>query len=137
MAKCDVQDLVAVGNCFACIPPGTQQLVKLSLLCQILKALDPMAVCHIESLIASAQCFQCLPPGMQSLVELSLLCEILHAGGSSGQVCLLTGSGAPVGTPPAGCAAAIYFDSDYNSPTVGSFWWGDNINLQWNIFIST
>ncbi len=38
MALCDVQTLMNSAACFACLPPGTQQIIELQLLCEILNA---------------------------------------------------------------------------------------------------
>lgn len=130
MASCSTTDLLAISNCFQCLAPGQLEMVKTALLCNILKALNPLAICNIQSLLDSAQCFQCLPPGQLALVQTALLCNIANAGGGSGgAVCLSQGSGAPVvaGT----CPVSLYFDNDSGSKSSGTFWWWSTATAKW------
>lgn len=60
------------------------QLLKLSLLRQILLANNPVADTSVQTLLSQANCFTCIPPGMWSLIELVLLTQIVNNGGGGG-----------------------------------------------------
>jgi hypothetical protein len=81
MATCNPNSLIANASQFTSLPPGSQQVVKLSLLLQILQARNPSFVLNINSLLANAGQFQSLSPGEMKLAKLQLYCEIL--GGKS------------------------------------------------------
>ena len=107
------------ANCFASLAADQLQMVIAALLCQILKAYNPMADCSTETLLASARCFAgCSSPAQLMLIQTQLLCEILAAGGGGGggggTGSVLCGAGAPASTPT-GCA--IYYQTD-----TGSIW---------------
>jgi hypothetical protein len=78
---CDAASLVSGAACLECgIPPGMENSVIISLLCQIANM-----NCTPASLIASAACLECgIPTGMQSAVIISLLCQIANGAGSGG-----------------------------------------------------
>lgn len=104
-------------------------MVKTALLCNILRALNPVAICNVQDLLATSQCFQCLSAGELQLVQTALLCNIQNAGGGTGgAVCLTQGSGPP--TVAGTCPVSLYFDNDSTSPSSGTFWW-------WKVATST
>lgn len=131
MAQCDTNALFSASSAFTGLTPYQLQLVNTALLCQILQANNPVATCNVQSLISAASCFACLQPGQLAIIQTQLLCEILHAGSGGASASLTCGSGAPVAPPPAGVACALYYDSDSNSPTAGSFWFWDNTGVAW------
>lgn len=128
-----IADMLAVGGCFACLPSGTQQLVKLGLLSQILKALNPVATINVATLLSEASCLACIPAGQQGLVELALLSEILQAGSIGTSACLTCGAGPPVNSPSSPCC--IFFSNVSTAPDYGSFYFWDVDNAQWAAFV--
>lgn len=129
MAVCNVQDLMNVSRCFACLPAGQLEILKTSLLCQILKDRNPMASCDVSSLLSAANCFSCLGSGQLAIIQTQLLCEILNAGGGGGgEGCIVCGNADPVDAPTCDCALA------YNRVN-GSFWYWDNVALVWQPLI--
>lgn len=117
MAACNTQTLMASANCYATLAMDQLQMVNAALLCQILKALNPMASCDVSSLMESAKCFAaCTTPTQLMLVQTQLLCEILAVaggigpGGGSGVTC---GVGAPAAPPSGTCG--IYYSTDTGS----------------------
>ena len=119
MAFCDAQTELDRASCFACLDLETLKSIELSLLCQILQTLDPMADCDVQTLLNRAACFSCLQPGQQEAVGLQLLCEIVSQGGAQGGSSVTNGVGAPT-DPPAGGLAGIYYQTD-----TGSIWFWD------------
>lgn len=132
MASCDLKSLLASANAFASLPWGMLEVVKTALLCNILKANNPMAACDVQSLLRDAGCFACLQPFQMQLVQTQLLCEILNAGGGS-DTCLVCQSGPPV--LPATCECSLSYDSNPASATFMSFWAWDNTDQQWIPFL--
>lgn len=109
MAKCDIQALTDAASCLECLIPGQRELVKLSLLCNIWKALNVSAKCDPQSLLDAAACFMCLTPGQVPIIQTQLLCELLVATQSGGgQSCVFGGAGPPVNVPS--CNFAVYID---------------------------
>jgi hypothetical protein len=129
MAAPNIADMLAVANCFQCLPDQLRELVKLSLLTQLLKVVNPMAAIDVQSLLASASCLQCLSPGERSLIELVLLSEILSAGSIGTGACLMCGAGPPVDPPASTCC--IFEDNVSTSPLFGSVWLWDIDNGKW------
>lgn len=121
---CEPQDLLNASKCFACLNPYQLELVKASLLCQILQASDPMATCDPAELLDAAKCFACLHPGQLQLIQTELLCEILQAGGGGGEGCIICGIADPVDPPECACSLA------YNR-TNSSLWYWDQVGLAW------
>lgn len=84
------------------------QLMKLSLLQQILHTVNPMAATDPTSLLANAGQYQTYGPQCWQLMELALLAQLLQAF-SLGAV--QSGTGAPAFTPTSGTALWIQTDS--------------------------
>lgn len=84
----DAATLLAVSKCYQCYGSNEYalQLMKLSLLRQILLASDPMADTTPQTLLAASKCYQCYAssPYMLSLIELGLLKLIVDNGGTGG-----------------------------------------------------
>lgn len=111
MATCSPSDLVAGARCFSCIAPRQLEVIKASLLCQILQIANPMASCDAASLIADGKCFAALTADMLAVVQTQLLCEILNAGGGGGgQSCIICANVDPTTAPT--CACALYYRKD-------------------------
>jgi hypothetical protein len=129
MATCSVPDLVSASNCFSsCTQGSLATAVELSLLAQILKAVNPMANCDVQSLVSSASCFMCLSVGEANAVRLQLLCEILQGGGGS-DTCIVCvpGNSVPTATPACPCALA------HNM--IGQFWYWNSVTSAWIPYI--
>lgn len=84
----DAQTLMAEANCFSCYAatPYALQLMKLSLLSQLVTQGDPMADVTPQALMAQASCFNCYAsnPYMLQLMELALLAQVVNGGGAGG-----------------------------------------------------
>lgn len=81
---CDAQTLVSVTPALNGIPIGLVPFATLSVLCQRLQSLDPMADCDPQSLIDAATCLECsIPAGLVPYAQLALLCQILQASAPS------------------------------------------------------
>lgn len=113
MATCDPVDLAGSG-CWNCLTPDQKMNAELSLLCQILQALDPMAECDPLTL-AGDGCANCLMPNQKTTVLWSLSCSILEAMGGLGGGSVYGGNGSPEGVQVA-TAPAIYIQ--YDAPGV-------------------
>lgn len=125
MATCNVQDLMNLSRCFACLPAGQLEIIKTSLLCQILKGINPMATCDVATLLSASNCFSCLPGPQLAMIQTQLLCEILNAGGGGGgEGCIVCGNSDPVAPPTCDCALA------YNRVN-SSFWYWDSVAVVW------
>lgn len=107
MATCDAVTLAADG-CWNCLTPGQKLTAELSLLCQILQALDPMAECDPVAL-AGDGCANCLMPGQKDTAIWGLICSLLEAVEDLPHI--YYGDGSPenfqVASPP-----AIYYQTD-------------------------
>lgn len=117
MADCSANALLAASTGYQALENRQLLLVFAELLCQQLKAINPMASCDATSLLQSAcnNRFECLENRQVWIIIAQLLCEILQAGGGSGHSCLLCGAVDPVADPT--CTCAIYYNA-----TTGSFW---------------
>lgn len=131
MATCNTQDLLAAASCFANTPSNVLQIIQTSILCQMLRQINPMASCDIQSLTDSARCFQCLNPPQLMVIQTQLLCELLQAGGFGQNGCLVCGNTDPVDPPRAGCHCSLA----YNRVTSALFYW-DETALQWFALIA-
>ncbi len=87
------------------------QLMKLSLLQQILLALNPSAMTDPQTLLDQAKCYQCMGgPGEWQLMELALLAQIVANGGGGGGGAtgsVLCGAVDPTVAPSSTCAVYI------------------------------
>lgn len=113
------------AGCFACLAMDQLQMVIASLLCQILKAQNPMADCSVSTLLEQAKCFAgCASPAQLMMIQTQLLCEILAAGGGggggSGVTCLDASD--PVDPPITGCGIAYRKDNGSIFIWDGSTW---------------
>ncbi len=128
MATCDPQELITVSSCLACLSEQQLKLIVPSLLCQILKASNPLATCDTQTLLTDAACFACYSDKQLAMVTTQLLCEILHSGGVS-ETCIICvdGDNEPSDSSPCNCAIA------YNEN--GRFWFWNAFTNQWIPFI--
>lgn len=117
---------MSAANCFANSTTQVLTILQTTLLCKILQNVNPMASCDIQSLLDSGKCFACVPPQQLTIIQTELLCEILQAGGTGGQGCILCGTSDPVDSPKAACDCALFYNR-----TNGSFWYWDQLLLQW------
>lgn len=124
MATCSASELVAAAKCFGVLDQWQLELVKTSLLCQILQLNDPMATCNVQELLNDANCFACLSQKDLEVIQTQLLCEILQAGGTGGQSCNLCGTADPTDDPT--CDCATYYRTD-----TGEFWVWDDTGGDW------
>lgn len=120
MAATAPQELLTEGRCFNCYGASAVQMMRLSLLANILTTTDPTAMTDPQSLLDYGKCFNCYGASMVDMMELALLDQILIAGGgggggSSGN---LSDFGSPVGvvTP-----TALY--QWYRDKTNDTYWW--------------
>lgn len=123
MAQCSTTNLLSQASCFACLAADQLQMVIASLLCQILKAANPMANCDVSTLLQEAKCFQsCTAPAQLLLIQTQLLCNIWAAGGGMGAGLILCGTADPVDPPTGNCA--IYYRTDTGAIWIwdGSAW---------------
>lgn len=114
---------MAEAKCFLCLDQKSMSAVIAALLCQNLRALDPMAECDVSTLMASAKCFMCLDQKAAQAVQLQLLCNLVDAsigGGSGGVICAAED---PVADPGVTCALA------YNTVTASLWYWNDNLGI--------
>lgn len=129
MAAVNAQDLINVANCLGCLTPFQLQLVRTSLLAQILQQTNPMASVDPQSLLNSAKCLDCLTPGQLSLVSTQLLAEILQAGGTGGNGCIVCSQSSDPSTAP-DCDCAIAYRRDN-----GNFWTWNSATANWDKII--
>lgn len=104
------------GLMYAGQSPPQWQLMKLSLLSQILTALNPMAATDPNSLLTAAQNYCTFGPQAWQLMELALLAQI--AGAMPASIGIFSGTGAPGFTPVV--QNAIYIQTDSAPP--GLIW---------------
>lgn len=111
MPNTSAQSLLSAASIYANNAPNDWQVIKLGLLQQILKSLNPMAATDPQTLITIGAQYANLPPGMLPLIELALLQQISNngTGGSSG---VSSGVGAPVAGTTTG---TIYYQTDTQS----------------------
>ena len=128
MAICSPSDLVAAGKCFLTLTEEQRESVIAALLCNILKASNPMASCDPAQLLEDGKCFTVRTRQELAAIQTQLLCEILH-GGSTGQTCLicLEADGVPVDPAPCDCSIC------YN--LAGQFWFWNSLTNSWIPFI--
>lgn len=133
MTACSSDDLLNSSQCFS--GWGQNQLLRgmAVVLCKIWQSTNPVAVCDFNALLMAGSSMGNFSENQLLRIIAQLNCEILHAGGSGSGTCLSCGSGAPVNAST--CACALYWDSDFASPTAGNFWWWDLTNAQWVQFI--
>lgn len=130
MATCDAADALDSAKCYGVLTSFQLSMIQTQLLCQILKASNPMASCDPQELVSDSKCFGCLTPFQLQLIQTQLLCEILHSGGSPGQTCLLCGDGPP--TDDATCDCSIYYS---NPPNAGVWVW-DPVGSAWEMILN-
>lgn len=117
MADCSANTLLGASTAYQGLDNRQLFLIIAQLLCDQLKAINPMASCDATSLLQAAcnNKLECLDNRQIFIVTAQLLCEILQAGGGSGNSCLLCGDVAPIAAPT--CECAIYYNR-----TNGSFY---------------
>lgn len=117
MANCSTNALLDASRQFQALDNRQLWLITATLLCQQLKAINPMASCDAGSLLQSAcdNKLECLENRQIWIVIAQLLCEILQSGGGGGNSCIICADVDPVDAPA--CPCAIY----YNRQTL-AFW---------------
>lgn len=129
MASVNAQDLINVASCLNCLTAFQLQLVRTSLLAQILQQTNPMASVDPQSLLNSAKCLECLTPGQLALVSTQLLAEILQSGGTGGNGCIVCSQNTdPVAAPGCDCALAYRRDN-------GNLWAWNAATAHWDLFL--
>lgn len=132
----DAPTLLSEANCFNCYTatPYALQLMKLSLLAQIVLQGDPMADVTPQALLAQANCFNCYAanPYMLQLMELALLVQVVDngGGGGGGGLAFSTGTGSPEGVV-SGSPGNTYWDT--NADTYYVKVTGTGTNTGWAI----
>lgn len=72
------------GKCFCGVTVKPADIAELTLLCQILTTLNPMATCDVPTLMDSAKCFCAVTNNPLEKIKLQLLCEIKAVSGTGG-----------------------------------------------------
>lgn len=125
----DAQSLMVAANCYVCVGSSREQveLMKLSLLAQILKAQNPMADTSPQALLAAANCYTCFlnSPALMGLAELALLAQIVAGGTSSGSNMSIGTTAQRDATTPT-TATALWVLTDSVPPYQLSIWNGAN-----------
>lgn len=75
-----IETILSQGNCFACLPPGQQEVAKLALLANIAGTNTPATI-DVAAILGQAQCLACLSEGELSILEVALLSAIATANG--------------------------------------------------------
>ncbi len=116
----DAQTLLTEAQCFECFAANGYMLnlMKLSLLRQILLVQNPMADTTPQALLAAAKCYECYAGNDYALklMELALLGQIVGGGSGTG------GAGIVGAVDPNGVVVASPGTSYYNSVGL-SFWY--------------
>lgn len=107
MATCSLSELLSSSACFASVPKGMRDILRLQLLCQIVNG-ESVAECDIQTLLDDAACFAAVPQGTRDILELQLLCEISEGGGGGGSGGITRGEGSPEGVVTGGNGAGEY-----------------------------
>lgn len=129
MATCSVSELLAASSDFRNRSLYELEVLKASILCQILQESNPLADCSTSTLLASFGCCTNLSIWQLLAIQTQLLCEILQAGGGGGQSCLTCSVASdPVDAPT--CDCAIHYRKD-----ISKFWYWDAEALTWFPFI--
>lgn len=107
------QALLTEGRCFNCYGASAVQMMRLSLLANILTTLDSGAAVDPQSLLAYGKCFNCYGASMTDMMELALLDQIVEAstGGGGGGCASIDGVGSPEGVVTPACENQFYRDS--------------------------
>ncbi len=115
----DAQTLLTEAECFECFAANGYMLnlMKLSLLRQILLAQNPMADTTPQALLAAANCYTCYAGNDYALklMELALLAQIVGGGSGTGGAGSV-GAGSPEGVVVANPGTSYY-------DTVGLAFW--------------
>lgn len=118
----DAQSLLTAAECYQCYGASGYMLtlMKLGLLQQFVRAVNPMADTSPQALLSQAQCYDCNGGSLYSLqlMELALLAQI--AAGGTAKVCILGGVGPPAIVVP--CDFSAYIQTP--GPNFG-LWLGD------------
>ena len=135
MAATAPQTLLTGGRCFDCYGASAVQMMRLSLLSNILTALNPMAATDPQSLLTYGKCFDCYGANGIQMMELALLDQILAAsggGGGGGGFQDLNGAGYPIVlgiTPDA-------VNQKYHDTTNDTYWWATGLtSADWHQFV--
>ena len=126
MAATAPQTLLTGGRCFDCYGASAVQMMRLSLLSNILTALNPMAATDPQSLLTYGKCFDCYGANGIQMMELALLDQILAAGGGGGGGTQEVFQDYAPGTPP----------TDPTKPAL-SFSTGGGTLFQWDVASQT
>lgn len=141
VADTRAQTLLAAAKCFQCNGGDEYSLLlmKLSLLRQLVLAVNPMADTTPQTLLAQAKCFQCYAtsPYMLLLMELALLQSLVSGGTVGGGA--LDIQDAPVDRPnlpvnePAPTTPTIFWLRGYRDGTPAIWWDKDATPPQWRL----
>lgn len=128
MAATAPQDLLTAGSCFNCYGANAVQMMRLSLLVNILTALNPMASTNPQTLLTYGKCFNCYGASTVEMIELALLNLIAIASGTGGGgFSNLDGHGSPVGVVTPDIVNQWYRDVDTDN-----YWWSTGLaNTDW------
>lgn len=134
--------LLAAAKCFECYGGNEYSLLlmKLSLLRQLVLAINPMADTTPQTLLAQAKCFQCYAtsPYMLLLMELALMQSLVTGGGVGGGGGLDLEDG-PVDranfpdNEPAPTTTTIFWLRGYRDGTPGIWWDKDATPPRWRL----
>jgi len=131
MAATAPQTLLTGGRCYDCYGAGTVQMMRLSLLANILTALNPMAATDPQSLLTYGKCFDCYGANGVQMMELALLDQILLASGGGGG----GGVGEVLNYTTTGPTADGVFPSDLNAAAIAvkpdstTFTWDSTLHV--------
>ena len=118
MAATAPQTLLTGGSCFDCYGASAVQMMRLSLLANILTALNPMAATDPQSLLTYGTCFNCYGAGSVQMMELALLDQILIAAGGGFGAANMSGVGSPLNV-----VVPNAIDVWYRDTSTDNYWW--------------
>lgn len=106
------QELLTDGRCFNCYGASAVQMMRLSLLSNLLTALEPTAMTDPQTLLTYGKCFNCYGASQVEMMELALLDQVVGAisGGGGGECPNVAGVGSPVGVVTPDCDNQFYRD---------------------------
>lgn len=126
----DAQTLLTEAQCYECFASNGYMLnlMKLSLLRQILLAQNPMADTTPQALLAAANCYTCYAGNDYALklMELALLAQIVGGGsgtGGAGLVGVVDPEGVVVASPGTSYYNTVLFKFWYKLSGVGNTGW--------------
>jgi hypothetical protein len=130
MASCDPSALVQAGVKFSGLSTRYLELVKVELLCLILRQSNPMASCDPNVLLEAGKCLQCLGTQQMQVVQTQLLCEILQGGGSGATCIIGCANTGPI--IPGPCPFSLAYSPGPNP----GFWLWDQARAVWDEIVA-